>query len=169
MAAGYVVLVGLGRLLLVVSLVAVLAPVPAVAAARPMVPFFVQALALKKAGSVAYAPTRVPFGYRYTGYTWLPASRQLTFRFDDRRYPRNGTHALRFTAQPFGGTLASCADGKQKTLQLDGNKVYWDGRVAWRCVRGPDGRLVKLTTAGPNLPDSALGIVTASGKRIARL
>jgi hypothetical protein len=108
----------------------------------------------------------VPFGYRYTGYTWLPGARQLTFRFDDRRYARNGKHALRFTAQPFTGTLASCADGKQKTLQLDGNKVYWDGSVAWRCVHGANGRLVKLLAAGAKLPDSALGIVVASGKRI---
>ena len=75
---------------------------------------------------------------------------------------------LRFTAEPFAGTLASCADGKQKTLQLDGNKVYWDNAVAWRCVRGTDGKLVKLTASGPKLPDVALGIVVASGKRIAR-
>jgi hypothetical protein len=156
------------RLLLVLSLAAAVAAVPAAGSIKPVVPPFVQQLALKKAGTVAYAPTRVPFGYRYTSYTWLAASRQLTFRFDDRRYARNGKHALRFTAEPFAGTLASCADGKQKTLQLDGNKVYWDGGVAWRCVRGADGKLVKLLAAGPNLPDVALGIVAASGKRILR-
>ena len=156
------------RLLLVLTLLAAVAAVPASASSKPVVPVFIQQLALKKAGTVAYAPTRVPFGYRYTGYSWLPASRQLTFRFDDRRYPRNGKHVLRFTAEPFAGTLASCADGKQKTLQLDGNKVYWDNAVAWRCVRGADGKLVKLTASGPKLPDVALGIVVASGKRIAR-
>jgi hypothetical protein len=157
------------RVLLVVSLVGLVAAVPAVAiaAAKPIVPPFIQQLALKKAGPLAYAPTRVPFGYRYTGYSWVPASKQLTFRFDDKHYAKNGKHALRFTAEPFAGTLASCADGKQKTLQLDGNKVYWDGGVAWRCVRGSNGKLVKLLAAGPNLPDSALGIVVASGKRIA--
>jgi hypothetical protein len=156
------------RLLIALSLVAVLAAVPASASSTPVVPVFIQQLALKKAGTVAYMPTRVTPGYRYTGYTWLAASRQLTFRFDDRRYARNGKHVIRFTAEPFTGTLASCADGKQKTLQLDGNKAYWDGSVAWRCVRGADGRLVKLLAAGPNLPDVALGVVVASGKRIAR-
>jgi hypothetical protein len=156
------------RIVLAVSLLAALAAVPtvAVAAAKPIVPPFIQKLALRKAGPLAYTPTRVPFGYRYTGYTWLPASKQLTFRFDDRHYARNGKHALRFTAEPFAGTMASCANGKQKTLQLDGNKVYWDGGVAWRCVRGSNGKLVKLLASGPNLPDSALGIVVASGKRI---
>ena len=154
------------RVLLAASLVAAIAAVPPAAATKPIVPPFIQLLALKKAGPVAYTPTRVPFGYRYTGYTWLPASKQLTFRFDDKHYARNGKHALRFTAEPFAGTLASCADGKQKTLQLDGNKVYWDGSLAWRCVRGSNGKLVKLLASGPNLPDSALGIVVASGKRI---
>jgi hypothetical protein len=71
-----------------------------------------------------------------------------------------------FGAEPFRGSLASCPDGKTKTLQLDGNKVYWDGTVAWRCVRTPAGRLVKMTATGPNLPDVALGIVVASGKRV---
>ena len=156
------------RLLLALSLAAAVAAVPTSASTKPIVPVFIQQLALKKAGPVAYAPTRVPFGYRYTGYTWLAGSRQLTFRFDDHRYARNGKHALRFTAEPFAGTLASCAAGKQKTLQLDGNKVYWDSAVAWRCVRGANGKLVKLLAAGPNLPDVALGIVVASGKRIAR-
>ena len=157
------------RILLAVSVLAALAAVPTIAAAatNPVVPVFIQKLALKKAGPFAYTPTRVPFGYRYTSYSWLPASKQLTFRFDDKHYAKNGKHALRFTAQPFAGTLASCADGKQKTLQLDGNKVYWDGSVAWRCVRGSNGKLVKLLASGPNLPDSALGIVVASGKRLA--
>jgi hypothetical protein len=142
-------------------------PAAEASATKPVVPVFIQQLALKKAATVAYAPTRMTFAYRYTGYTWLAASRQLTFRFDDRRFPRTGKHALRFTAEPFKGTLATCSAGKQKTLQLDGNKVYWDGSLAWRCVRGGDGRLVKLLASGPNLPDAALGIVVASGKRIA--
>jgi hypothetical protein len=51
-------------------------------------------------------------------------------------------------------------------MQLDGNKVYWDGAVAWRCVRGRDGRNVKLAATGPKLPDTALGIVVASAKRL---
>jgi hypothetical protein len=143
-------------------------PLAAAAAAAPTVPTFVQRIAVAKAGPLAYVPARVPFGYRYTGYRYDAAHRILAFRFDDRRYAANGKHRLWFTAEPFGGTLASCADGKQKTLQMDGNKVYSDGGVAWRCVQGAGGRIVKLLASGPNLPDVALGGVAASGKRIAR-
>jgi hypothetical protein len=49
---------------------------------------------------------------------------------------------------------------------MGGNKVFWDGTVAWRCVAGPGGRLVKIAASGPNLPDVALGRVSASGKRV---
>jgi hypothetical protein len=145
---------------------ALAAPVAAVAAARPAVPVFIQKLAQAKAGPVAYAPTRLPFRYAYRRYRWAPATHRLTYWFADTRYPANGKHSIAVTAEPFGGTLASCADGKQKTLQLDGNKVYWDGSVAWRCVTGANGKLVKILASGPNLPDSALGIVAASVKRI---
>jgi hypothetical protein len=139
----------------------------AAAAAVPAVPPFVQHLSAAKAGPLAYVPTRLPFRYRYTAYRWNAAARILSFRFDDGRFPRNGRHLLWFTSERFGGTLASCGDGRQKTLQLDGNRVYWNGQVAWRCLRGADGRPVKLLAAGPNLPDVALGIVVSSGKRVA--
>jgi hypothetical protein len=79
---------------------------------------------------------------------------------------RFGPEPASLTARRFGGTLASCGDGREKTLQMGGNKVYWDGEVAWRCVRGADGRAVKLAASGPNLPDVALGRVVASGKRV---
>ncbi len=154
------------RILLALSVLSAAAALPAAAATEPVVPVFIQKVAVQKAGPLAYAPTRLPFRYRYTGYTWRAASHQLSFRFDDRRFPLNGKHRVWFTSERFAGTLTSCADGKQKTLQLDGNKVYWDGGVAWRCVRGPDGKLVKLLASGPNLPDVALGIVVASGRRI---
>ena len=64
------------------------------------------------------------------------------------------------------GSLASCANGKQKTIQYDGNKVYWAGGLAWRCVRGAGGRNVKLLAAGPTLPDVALAQIVSSGKRL---
>jgi hypothetical protein len=138
-----------------------------VAAARstPVVPPFIQQLAQGRAGALAYVPTRVPFGYRYVGYRW--SGRVLEIRVADRRFPLDGRHSLVFTAQRFRGTLASCGSGREKTLQMGGNKVYWDGADAWRCVRGTDGRLVRLAASGPNLPDVALGRVAASGKRAA--
>jgi hypothetical protein len=118
----------------------------------------------QRAGDLAYVPTRKPFGYRYRSYTWRDG--RLTIRLVDPRYPNAARHTVLFGAQRFEGALASCPDGKTKTMQLDGNKVYWDGTVAWRCVRTSAGRLVKLTATGPNLPDVALGIVAASGKRV---
>ena len=158
------------RILLALSVLSAVAALPAAAATEPVVPVFIQKVAVQKAGParVRADPRAVPLPLH--GLHLAPGrATQLTFRFDDRRYPRNGKHRV-CASRPsrFAGTLASCADGKQKTLQLDGNKVYWDGAVAWRCVRGADGKLVKLTASGPKLPDVALGIVVASGKRIAR-
>jgi hypothetical protein len=140
-------------------------PTPASAAKpKPVVPLFIQQLVRAKAGALAYAPTRVPLGYRYAAYRWN--GRVLTIVHADRRFPVNGVHSIAFTAQGFGGTLPSCGNGREKTLQMGGNKVYWDGEVAWRCVRGSGGRLVRIAASGPNLPDVALGRVVASGKRV---
>ena len=141
-------------------LAAVLAA-PAVAAAgvtasQPLVPTFIQQLVKRKAGPLAYAPTRAPFRYRYESFTWK--SPVLTIRFVDPRYENAARHRVTFTARRSGG---DCAAGKVKTLQLDGNRVYWNGTLAWRCVRG-----VKLSASGPNLPDVALGQVVASVKRL---
>jgi hypothetical protein len=150
------------RALAVLAALAAAALLPASLSAakpNPVVPPFIQKLVRAKAGGLAYVPTRVPFRYRYVGYGWKGSV--LTIKIADRR----GRHSLAFTAQRFGGTLASCGDGREKTLQMDGNKVYWDGEVAWRCVRGSDGRAVRLAASGPNLPDVALGRVVASGKR----
>jgi hypothetical protein len=130
---------------------------PATAAAKqPLVPTFISQLVQRKAGGLAYAPTRAPFRYRYESFTWK--SPVLTIRLVDPRYANAARHRVTFTARRFGG---DCTAGKLKTLQLDGNRVYWDGKVAWRCVRG-----VKLSAAGPNLPDIALGQVVASVKRL---
>jgi hypothetical protein len=152
--------------LAVAAAFAVAAFLPASLAAakpQPVVPPFIQKLVRTKAGALAYVPTRVPFRYRYVGYGWR--GRVVTITVADRRFPLDGRHSLAFTARRFGGTLSTCGAGRQKTLQMGGNKVYWDGTVAWRCLRGRDGRLVRINASGPNLPDVALGRVVASGKR----
>ena len=131
---------------------------PAAAAARPLVPTFVQRLVAKRAGEVAYVPTRAPFRYTYLSYTFAPRTRTLTIRLADRRYANRAAHTIAFTARPFRG---DCSAGNQKSFQIDGNKVYSDAGVAWRCLNG-----VKLLAAGPNLPDVALAFVVASGKRV---
>jgi hypothetical protein len=135
------------------------------AAPVPVVPPFIQHVVERRAGELAYVPTRKPFGYRYRSYTY--SNGRLTIRLVDPRHPNPARHAVLFGAQRFAGTASSCADGRTKTMQLDGNKIYWDGATAWRCVRAPSGRLVKLTASGPNLPDVALGMVVASGRRLA--
>jgi hypothetical protein len=152
--------------LAVLAALAVAALLPASLSAakpNPVVPPFIQKLVRAKAGGLAYVPTRIPFRYRYVGYGWK--GRVLTIKTADRRFPLDGRHSLAFTARRVGGTLAGCGDGREKTLQMGGNKVYWDGEVAWRCVRGSDGRVVRLAASGPNLPDVALSRVVASGKR----
>jgi hypothetical protein len=133
---------------------------------KPVVPAFIQTLARAKAGSLAYVPTRVPFGHRYVRYQWDAPRRRLTITLAARRFPLDGRHSIAFTARRFAGRLASCGDGRQKTLQMGGNRVYWDGALAWRCVRGRDGRPVQIAASGPNLPDVALGRVVASAKRV---
>jgi hypothetical protein len=133
---------------------------------EPVVPSFIQTVVRTTAGPLASVPTRVPFGYRYVRYRWDGARRVLTIVVADRRFPVDGRHSLAFTAQRLGGSLSSCGDGREKTLQMGGNKVYWDGATAWRCVRGSGGRLVKLAAAGPNLPDVALGRLVASARRV---
>jgi hypothetical protein len=147
-------------------LAAVSAVSAAAASPKPIVPVFIQTLVREKAGSLAYVPTRTPFGHRYVRYRWDTPRRLLTITLADRRFPVDGRHSVAFTARRFTGTLASCGDGREKTLQMGGNKVYWDGTLAWRCVRGADGRLVRIAASGPNLPDVALGRVVASGRRV---
>jgi hypothetical protein len=152
------------RSVVVIAGLLLLATPAARASSTAVVPPFIQQLARAKAGALAYVPTRVPLHYRYVGYGWNRGT--LRIKLADRRFPLDGRHSLAFTAQRFGGTLARCGDGRQRTLQMGGNRVYWDGAQAWRCVRGSDGRLVRLAASGPNLPDVALGRVVASGKRV---
>ena len=153
------------RLLAVLALLLALgaAASSAGAATQPLVPPFIQGLVKARAGTLAYVPTRAPIGYRYSSYTWNGGTRVLTIRLAHRREPRR---TISFTARRSAVPLARCGEGRLKTLQLDGNKVYWDGTTAWRCVRGRDGRPVRLSATGVGLTDVPLGIVVASGKRL---
>jgi hypothetical protein len=136
----------------------VLSPVGAPAATTPAVPLFIQHRLVQRAAATAYVPTRLPFRYRYRSFGVASGTATVTLRFADSRFAPSPTHTLTFTARRFTGT--SCAAGKLKTLQLAGNKVYWDGTRAWRCQNG-----VILAAVGANLPDAALGRVVASALR----
>lgn len=138
--------------------------VPAADAAGTVVPLAAQVRILVVAGPQAVVPTRMAFGYRYRTWSYGSRARRLAIRFDDRRRPP-GARSLAFVAEPFRRPLARCGDGRQKTMQLAGNKVYWDGREAWRCIAGPRGA-VRVAASGPALPDVALGRVVASARRL---
>jgi hypothetical protein len=137
------------------------------AAAAPAVPVSAQSQIRARAGLAAYVPTRLPFRYRFRAFAFDRSTGILAIRFADVRYlgtphPRR----LYFSVQRSTGTLLQCGEGRQKTLQLDGNKVYSDSGVTWRCQRTPRGPLVKITVSGVSLPDVALGRVAASAKRL---
>jgi hypothetical protein len=120
-------------------------------------------------GDATYLPTRLPFGYRYERWQRLNGHLMVVFRqkqgndrfgFQVERLPKS-------TACDLGGAF-------HKTLQMDGNKVYYRGEagewIAWRCVTSPATKTIYLLSThsrGP-LPDVALARVTASGKRFAR-
>jgi hypothetical protein len=156
------------RVVSLVALVAALAAAPAAPAAAPTpaVPPFVQGLLVRRADGLAYVPTRLPFHYAYRSYGWDTGRRVVTLRFGDVRFPPQARRTLVFTAEPFRRPLARCGDGRVSTLQMGGNKVYWDGTVAWRCVRAAGGRSVRLAAVHPTYPKFALGALVASARRV---
>jgi hypothetical protein len=131
--------------------------VPA-AAATPLVPPFIQGVVAKRAGATAYVPTRAPLRYAYRSYSWNARTRTLTIVLADKRYSPLAAHTITFTARLFRG---DCAAGNEHGFQVDGNRTYSSAGLAWRCLNG-----VKLSAAGPNLPEVALAQVVASGKRV---
>jgi hypothetical protein len=134
----------------------------------PVVPVYIQHVIEQRAGALAYAPTRAPFGYRYQSYTWNAKTKQLTVRLHDRHYASSNTsRTVAVTAEPFTGPITRCGDGNEKSYQVDGNRVFSaGGNLAWRCVKGGGGRTVKILAAGAHTPASALAIVASSVKRL---
>jgi hypothetical protein len=130
----------------------------------PLVPPAIQHVIEHKAGPLAYVPTRSPFGYRYLSYSWSNGGKQLTVRLHNRHYAPSNTNR---TVVVTDGSLAACGSGNEKSYQVDGNKVWSaGGDTAWRCVRGAQGRVVKIVATGKNLPASTLAIVASSVKRL---
>jgi hypothetical protein len=133
-------------------------------AALPVVPVHSQQALKQKLPSLAYVPTRVGFGFRY--YKWATTTRpalRIWFRDAAKR-------EITFIATFQHG---SCASGKEKSFQLDGNKVYWshtaNEQQAWRCVTR-SGRSVRLTVATPIPPttfaDVGIGRIAASARYV---
>ena len=120
-------------------------------------------------GDAAYLPTRLPFGYTYERWQRLNGHLSVTFR------QKKGKDTFTFQVERLPkGTACDLGGAFIKTLQMDGNKVYYRGEagewIAWRCVTSPRTKTVYLLSVhsrGP-LPDVALARVAASGKRFAR-
>ncbi len=134
------------------------------ASSRPIVPRPAQLQILRTAPSLAYAPTRMALGFRYTNWQKTPATVRITFA-------SKAGWEIRFVVLRLVG---SCRAGMEKSFQLDGNKVYWSHtgaeQQAWRCVSGAHGRQLRLVGSSPQPPtlfaNVGLGLVVASGKRI---
>jgi hypothetical protein len=147
-----------------------LVPAPSLAAVRgAQVPRFTLHRIQANFGDTAYLPTRLPLGYVYE--RWQRVNGNLVVTFKQRRGNDRFTFEVerlpRGTACDFGGAF-------HKTLQMDGNKVYYGGEsgewIAWRCVTSPRTGIryvLSVHSRGP-LPDVALARVAASGKRFAR-
>ncbi len=137
----------------------------AAAANRSLVPTFVQHLIAKRSPLLAYVPTRIAApSFRYAGYQASPTRVSVTFAQTPKR--KIVFSAIRYAAP--------CADGKQRSYQLSGNKVYWaqldNTQTAWRCVTGPGGHQVRLA-ASSTLPVTqfsgvGLGTIVASALRV---
>ena len=134
----------------------------AVAAAHP-VPLRSQHAIKQRTKLYAYVPARVPVGFRYYRWSFTPKPPALRIAFRNK-----AGWEIVFSASPG----AACAGaGKEKSFQLDGNKVYWSHTAAeqqaWRCVVGPNRALIRLTATTTVPPtkfsDSGLGQVAAAG------
>jgi hypothetical protein len=120
-------------------------------------------------GDAAYLPTRLPFGYTYN--RWQRSNGHMLVVFKQKR----GTDSFDFQVERLPkGTACDLGGAFHKTLQMDGNKVYYRGEagewIAWRCLTSPRTKttyMLSTHSRGP-LPDVALARVTASGKRFVR-
>jgi len=127
-----------------------------------VVPVSAQQAIVRRAGDLAFAPTRVPTGFRFVRWSYT-ASPQPVLRI----WLRNrGSIELTFVATRQRG---DCTAGKEKTFQLAGNKVYWSHTAneqrAWRCVGGV--RLETATAVPPTrFADTGLGLVSTSARRV---
>jgi hypothetical protein len=135
-------------------------------ASAPVVPLRAQHAIARRTALYAYAPARLPVGFHYEHWTFSPKPAALRIWFKNR-----SGWEITFVASPQTGP---CDQGKEKSFQLSGNKVFWshtrNEQQAWRCVTGVNGKQVRLTaaTAQPStkFSDSGLGGVSAAGKRI---
>jgi hypothetical protein len=130
-------------------------------------------------GGPLFLPARTPLFYRYRSGATVHAG-TLSVKFTNRVRVRKGL--WRWTKQSFSWQVVPLPKGvactewgsAQKTLQVDGNTVYWaalhaGGGKAWRCATDRLGRTRVLAASDTGrLPDVALAIVAAGGLDVSR-
>jgi hypothetical protein len=151
------------RLIVTGTLIAGIAAASVAVASVPSVPLHAQQAIKHRTKLYAYVPARVPIGFRYYRWSFTPKPGALRIVFRNK-----AVWEIVFSASP---GAACTGAGKQKTFQLDGNKVYWSqtetGQQAWRCIVRRDHKLIRLTATTTVPPtkfsDSGLGQVAAAG------
>ena len=127
-----------------------------------------------QSGGTLFLPARTPYGYRYrAGATF--ASGVLTVPFTRRVRISQGVYrwtkdSFVWQARRHAGTCTTWAP-LGKTLQVDGNKVYWSSAsdVTWRCVTDRLGRHLVLSAYGKTaFAGVPLATVVASGLDVSR-
>jgi len=137
------------------------------------VPAQLRAKLAGQSGGSLYLPARTPLFYRYRSGANV-TNGKLAVTFTNRVRIRQGL--WKWTKANFtwnvqrlpASTACSGWMTKDKTLQVDGNKVYWsangNGGTAWRCVTDKRGRSLVLSASSTgNLGDVGLAVVVASG------
>jgi len=137
------------------------------------IPASLRAQLAAESGGSLYLPARTPLSYRYRSGAAVTKGK-LSVTFTNRVRIRQGlwrwtNPSFVWNVQPLpASTLCASWLPKDKTLQVDGNKVYWSasgkGGTAWRCVTDKRGRSLVLSASSTgNLGDVGLAIVVASG------
>lgn len=127
-----------------------------------------------ESGGTLYLPARTPDFYRYRSGAAV-TNGKLAVTFTNRVRIRAGVwqwtkKTFVWQAGRYAGDCTAFAT-VDKTLQLDGNKVYWsDGSgVAWRCVRDTRGHSYVLSASSrTGLGAVGLASAVASGLDVSR-
>ena len=146
----------------------VAAPVTAATPRGAQVPAFTLKLLQQRFGDQTYVPTRLPMRYAYQRWQRVDGKLVLTFK------ERTSRDSFRFEASLLpDGEHCDGGGAFHKTLQMDGNKVYYGSErgdwKAWRCVVSPKTKrtYVLAVLSRGKLPDVALAGVDASARRFA--
>ena len=133
------------------------------------VPASLRAHLAAESGGTLYLPARTPEFYRYRSGATV-ANGKLAVPFTNRIRIRAGVwqwtkKTFVWNAQRYGGDCTAFAT-VDRTLQLDGNKVYWADRsgLVWRCAQDARGRSYVLSaSSATGLGAGGLASAVASG------